>query len=142
MKSLDSIALITRLLVDYAVEQAGLCVTLPEALWTGFHLKGLILSLLFSSWHLHFLRSEFKGQLPKPYSSEALATRLIPTDMNDMNKEEMSRYVRNCHYANMPMQYSAIFHGCKNDNFQMKNCDIFLILAQNIDRGYTLEPPQ
>ena len=42
----------------------------------------------------------------------------------------------------MPMQYTAIFHGYKNDNFQMKNCDIFLIFAQNIDRGYTLEPPQ
>ena len=41
----------------------------------------------------------------------------------------------------MPMQYTAIFHGCKNDNFQMKNCDIFLIFAVNIDRGYTLEPP-
>ena len=27
----------------------------------------------------------------------------------------------------------------KNDNFQMKKCDIFLIFAQNIDRGYTLE---
>ena len=31
---------------------------------------------------------------------------------------------------------------CKNDNFLMKKCDIFLIFAQNIDRGYTLEPPQ
>ena len=40
------------------------------------------------------------------------------------------------------MQYTAIFHGCKNDNFQMKNCDIFLIFAHNIDRGYTIEPPQ
>ena len=39
------------------------------------------------------------------------------------------------------MQYTAIFHGCKNDNFQMKNSDIFLIFAQNIDCGYTLEPP-
>ena len=48
---------------------------------------------LFFSWHLQFLRSEFKGQLPKPYSSEPLATRIIPKDMNDMNKEEMSRYV-------------------------------------------------
>ena len=38
--------------------------------------------------------------------------------------------------------HTAIFHGYKNDNFQMKNCDIFLIFAQNIDRGYTLEPPQ
>ena len=46
------------------------------------------------------------------------------------------------HYANMPVQYTAIFHGCKNDNFQMKNCDSFLIFAQNIDRGDTLEPPQ
>ena len=33
----------------------------------------------------------------------------------------------------MPMQYTAIFHGCKIDNFQMKSCDIFLIFAQNID---------
>ena len=45
------------------------------------------------------------------------------------------------HYANMSVQYTAIFHGCKNDNFQMKMFDIFLIFAQNIDCGYTLEPP-
>ena len=38
------------------------------------------------------------------------------------------------HYDNRPMQYTAIFHGCKNDNSQMKNYDIFLIFAQNIDR--------
>ena len=46
------------------------------------------------------------------------------------------------HYANMSVQYTAIFNGCKNDNFQMKIFDIFLIFAQNIDCGYTLEPPQ
>ena len=46
------------------------------------------------------------------------------------------------HYETMPMQYTAIFQGCKNYNFQMKNCDIFIIFAQYIDRGYTLEPPQ
>ena len=40
------------------------------------------------------------------------------------------------HYENMPMQYSVIFHGRKNDNFHI-NCDIFLIFAQNIDCGYT-----
>ena len=45
-------------------------------------------------------------------------------------------------HDNMPMQYTVIFHGCKNNNFQMKNSDIFLIFAVNIDRGYTLEPPQ
>ena len=42
---------------------------------------------------------------------------------------------------NMPMIYTAIFRGCKNGNFQMKNCDLFLIFAQNIDCGYMLEPP-
>ena len=50
------------------------------------------------------------------------------------------------HYENTPMQYTSLFHGCKNDNFQMnncdENCDIFLFFAHNIDRGYTLEPLQ
>ena len=45
------------------------------------------------------------------------------------------------HYANTPVQYTAIFHGCKNIHFQMKMFNIFLIFAQNIDCGYTLEPP-
>ena len=52
------------------------------------------------------------------------------------------QYIPIRHYDDTPVQYTAIFHGCKNDKFQMKNCDIFLIFAQNIDRGYTLEPPQ
>ena len=34
------------------------------------------------------------------------------------------------HYENRPIQYTVIFHGCKNDYFRMKNCDIFLIFAQ------------
>ena len=33
------------------------------------------------------------------------------------------------------------FFGCKNYIFQMKNCYIFLIFVQNIDRGFSLEPP-
>ena len=40
------------------------------------------------------------------------------------------------------MQYTAIFHGCKKVHFQMNFFYIFLIFAQNIDCGYTLEPPQ
>ena len=47
-----------------------------------------------------------------------------------------------CHYANLSMKYTAIFHGCKNVNFQMKNYNIFLIFVQNMDCRYTLEPPQ
>ena len=30
----------------------------------------------------------------------------------------------------------------KNENFQLKISDIFLISAQNIDCGYSLEPPR
>ena len=37
---------------------------------------------------------------------------------------------------NTPMQYTAIFDGCKISNFQMKK-DFFLIFAQNIDCGCT-----
>ena len=36
----------------------------------------------------------------------------------------------NGHYDNTPMQYTAIFLRRKNDNFQMKNCDIFLVLLK------------
>ena len=35
------------------------------------------------------------------------------------------------------------FFGCKNDKFYWKSFGIFLIeFAQNIDCGYTLEPPR
>ena len=37
------------------------------------------------------------------------------------------------YYTNTPMQYSVVFHGCK----MMESCDIFLIFAQNIDRGHS-----
>ena len=36
------------------------------------------------------------------------------------------------------MQYTEIFLALKIENFQLKNFDIFLIFAQNIDCGYTL----
>ena len=40
------------------------------------------------------------------------------------------------------MQYTEIFKVVKNKNFQYENFYIFLIFAQNIDCGYTLEPPR
>ena len=42
----------------------------------------------------------------------------------------------------MSVQYAANFNGCKNDNFYFTILDFFLIFAQNIDCGYTLEPPR
>ena len=62
---------------------------------------------------------------------------MVTKDINIVNKEPHLK-----HYANTPMQYTAIFHVCKNVNFQMKNCDLFLFLLPKIDCGYTLEPPQ
>ena len=44
------------------------------------------------------------------------------------------------HYENTPMQYTVIFYNCSQ--FQLKNCVIFLIFAQNINGEYTLEPHQ
>ena len=58
---------------------------------------------------------------------------------NNMETSKISTIWSIPHYADMSMQYTAIFHGSKNDNFQMKIFDIFLIFAQNIDCGYTLE---
>ena len=43
---------------------------------------------------------------------------------------------------NMSMQYTAIFHGSKNEFIQIKKNDNFLIFAQKIDCWYSLEPPQ
>ena len=34
------------------------------------------------------------------------------------------------HYANMSVQYTAIFHGCKTDNFQMIFFIFFLFLLK------------
>ena len=56
--------------------------------------------------------------------------------------EELVQYFCYClHYENTPMQHTAIFQGRKNDNFHLKMFDYILIFAQNIDCGYTLEPP-
>ena len=43
------------------------------------------------------------------------------------------------HYENTPIQIYRKFYHQKNENFQIKNPDIS---AQNIDFGYSLEPPR
>ena len=40
------------------------------------------------------------------------------------------------------MQICRKFHLQKNEKFQIKTSDIFHISAQNIDCGYSLEPPR
>ena len=47
-----------------------------------------------------------------------------------------------CHYENTPIQIYRKFHLQKLKFFQIKNSDIFHISTQNIDCGYSLEPPR
>ncbi|XP_073983523.1 alpha-1,2-mannosyltransferase Alg9 [Rhodnius prolixus] len=50
-------------------------------------------------WTLQFLKSEFRGQLPK-YYAQSDGTSVIPDHMNNENKEEVTRYgnVTSCHF--------------------------------------------
>ena len=45
------------------------------------------------------------------------------------------------HYENMPTQIYWKFHPQISQDFSDKNSGIFHIFAQNIDCGYSLEPP-
>ena len=45
------------------------------------------------------------------------------------------------HYENLPMQYSEMFFRCKNLKIS-SFYSFFYIFAQNIDCGYSLEPPR
>ena len=66
-----------------------------------------------------------------PYISEKHINIII-----DLKKRDLS------HHENTPMQYTAVFQGCKNDNFQLNFFFYFFhIFAQNIYCGYTLESP-
>ena len=46
------------------------------------------------------------------------------------------------HYENTPIQIYRKLQLQKLKNFQIKTPDIFYISAQNIDCGYSLEPPR
>ena len=70
-----------------------------------------------------------------------LIMRLI-SSAQEKGKDSTETDMSNKHYSNISVQYTAIFYSCKNDNFQIKFFDVFLIFAQNMDCGYSLEPPQ
>ena len=45
------------------------------------------------------------------------------------------------HYENMPIEIYLKFYHLEMKTFQIKNPDRFHISTQNIDYGYSLEPP-
>uniref|UniRef100_A0A8R1XKE2 Mannosyltransferase n=1 Tax=Onchocerca volvulus TaxID=6282 RepID=A0A8R1XKE2_ONCVO len=62
---------------------------------------------------LNFIKSEFTGLLPKPYMKGSLpeVTRIIPTEMNELNREEISRYIdiRQCDFLiDLETSYTTI----------------------------------
>lgn len=108
-------------------------------------------------WRLEFIQSEFKvrkcthhflmklialflqGILPKPFPSLPIpnASRVVPTDMNDMNREEPSRYVdvSSCDFlidfdngetAAMEPKYAA-----DTDRWELAFSSRFLIASQS-----------
>ena len=65
------------------------------------------------------------------------------TDLDEhcLQKQDISGFSRTRHYENTPIQIYWNFHHQKNENFQIKNSDIFHISAQNKDCGYSLRVP-
>jgi alpha-1,2-mannosyltransferase len=51
-------------------------------------------------FHVSFIRSSFRGELPRPYAPPPDGSKVIHKDFNDQNQEEMSRYINesDCHY--------------------------------------------
>ena len=85
------------------------------------------------SFLLRFIRSEFRGQLPKPYSGERNATWTVPEAMNDMNREEPSRYVslRCC-------MVCVCAYSCCIVQFDIEDCHFLVDLET--ERHSELEP--
>ena len=54
----------------------------------------------------------------------------------------MHKYIRMYHYENLPMQYTESVSPVKIENVVRKILIFFLFSFQNIDCGYTLEPPR
>ncbi|XP_034521631.1 alpha-1,2-mannosyltransferase ALG9 isoform X3 [Ailuropoda melanoleuca] len=70
--------------------------------------------LLPDNWQLQFIPSEFRGQLPKPFAEGPLATRIVPTDMNDQNLEEPSRYIFKAAAGILcPLPVRSVYSICK-----------------------------
>ena len=64
-----------------------------------------------------------------------------------MNLYDINISLGKVNYVLLPLRkhaYSNILKNLppKNENFQIKNSNIIHISAQNIDRGYSLEPPR
>ena len=58
--------------------------------------------------------------------------------MEEIYDKNQNDKVMRFHYDNMPMQDAAISNGCKDNNFQVKICDFFLLLLKTKSVGIRL----
>ena len=91
---------------------------------------------ILESW-VKYIHSFKIDTLIKTIYSPLWGNSLINGNGNYIINEWYNKGIRNVidlidenHYAKMSVQYTAIFHGCKNDNFQIKFFYIFLILLK------------
>ena len=84
--------------------------------------------------------------LPYPNTNDVLTARGLKFHLHVFSRHASFVFAgeNHAHYITKtcPCNIQRFFHSCKNDNFQSKAFDYFHIFAQNIDCGYTLEPPQ
>ena len=57
-------------------------------------------------------------------------------------RQAPTNWLKFYHYENTPIQIYWKFHLQKNEIFQVKISDTFHISAQNVDCGYSFEPPR
>ena len=69
---------------------------------------------------------------------------LLPKEGTLANREDQDKMLQKAtsHYETYPFKYTENFTTKENENFQIKDSGIFHISAQNIDCGYSLEPPR
>ena len=71
-------------------------------------------------WSNFFPKGGHSATFTKTSELYNLQTRKIDNAETDIKTSNRTNDIRP-HYEKTPMQYTAIFHGCKNDYFQMRN---------------------
>ena len=104
---------------------------------SGFDLWGR--STAHSSYGINLMEMKYISVNPNATARSEHGEVTVETGLNSRQVYEEVTF---SHYENLTMQYTEIFLALKIEKIQLKKIDIFLIFAQNIDCGYTLEPPR
>ena len=90
-----------------------------------------------SPLHIFLVKQETKKKKKKKKKKNGVIIVCLDFVQQVITKTCLFKYTEN-----FTTKKNENFTTKKNENFQMTNSDIFLIPAQNIDCGYSLEPPR